>query len=223
LLGTAKINPVFFRPTMTPTPSQPNPGKPDLGLYQTKYLLRNILRNIPGLPLLSPNLLSILAFLPGLVVAICLYQGWWWGAVVAIAGRMFINTLDGLVAEEFNKTSPLGAYLNRLPGEFTDLLIIVALWPHSQPVWVVALLLLTSWVQMFGLLGLVAGGKTQSVGPCGQTDRLAILALAAAGAGCGLPVWPYIIPGLCVGCVLTLGLRIFRSIIEIRAFSAPNP
>ncbi|MCJ2543058.1 hypothetical protein [Thermostichus vulcanus] len=32
---------------------------------------------------------------------------------------MVINTLDGLVAEEFGKTSKLGAYLNRLPGEFT--------------------------------------------------------------------------------------------------------
>lgn len=194
----------------------PTPVKPDLGLYQTKYLLRNLLRKIPGLPLLSPNLLSLLAFVPGLAVAACLYQGWWWGAVAAIAGRMIINTLDGLVAEEFNKTSPLGAYLNRLPGEFTDLLIMLGLWPHSSPSWMLALLLLTSWVQMFGLLGLVAGGKTQSVGPCGQTDRLAILGIACIVASFGLPVWTYVIPGLCAGCGLTIGLRIYRSIREIR-------
>jgi phosphatidylglycerophosphate synthase len=206
------------------TSPNPNPSlQPDLGLYQAKYLLRNLLRKLPGLATLSPNLLSLLAFIPGLAVAYCLYRGWWLGAVLAIAGRMIINTLDGLVAEEFQKTSKLGAYLNRLPGEFTDLLIILGLWPHSQPGWLIALLLLTSWVQMFGLLGLVSGGRVQSVGPCGQTDRLAILGVASlVAAFAPIPVWVYLVPALCFGCGLTIGLRIYRSIKEIAQLEAES-
>jgi phosphatidylglycerophosphate synthase len=209
------INSLPWRAMTDPNPAPPT--KPDLGLYQTKYLLRNVLRQIPGVAALSPNLLSLLAFGPGLAVAYCLYRGWWLGAVAAIAGRMILNTLDGLVAEEFNKTSKLGAYVNRLPGEFTDLLIILGLWPHSAPFWLVALLVLTSWVQLFGLLGLVSGGKTQSVGPCGQTDRLAILGIAClVAAFAPIAVWEYLVPAMCMGCALTIGLRIYRSVREIR-------
>ena len=128
---------------------------------------------------------------------------------------MLLSTLDGLVAEEFNQTSPLGAYLNRLPGEIADLLIILGLFPYSQLSWIIALIILTSWVQTFGLLGLVAGSKIQSVGPCGQTDRLAIIALSCIVEAFGVPVWQYIVPGMCIGCGLTILLRIFRSIRDI--------
>jgi CDP-diacylglycerol--glycerol-3-phosphate 3-phosphatidyltransferase len=198
---------------MTITPQQ----KPDLGLYQAKYWLRDQLRHIPGIGSLSPNVLSLLAFIPGGVAACCLWQDWWLGAAVAIATRMVINTLDGLVAEEFNKTSALGAYLNRLPGEFTDVLIVLGLWHLGEFPWTLALVVLVGWVQMFGLLGLVAGSSIQSVGPCGQTDRLAILAIAALVAIVIDPVkvWHYVIPGLCVGCSITILLRIYRTIRSI--------
>jgi len=189
--------------------------KLDLGLYQAKYSLRALLRKIPGINQLSPNWLSCSTIIPGLATAYCLYQGWWIGAIIAIASRMLLSTLDGLVAEEFDKKSPLGAYLNRLPGEITDLLIILGLFPHSQLTWIIALIILTSWVQTFGLLGLTAGSKTQSVGPCGQTDRLAIIALSCIVAAFGFPVWQYVIPGMCIGCGLTILLRIFRSIRDI--------
>jgi len=206
---------------MTPQPEL----KPDLGLYQTKYWLRGFLRRIPGLQRLSPNAISLCAVVPGGLAAYCLYQGWWLGAVGAIAARMVVNTLDGLIAEEFNKTSRLGAYLNRLPGEFTDLLIVLGLWPHGEMPWTLALIVLTGWVQLFGLLGLVAGGKIQSVGPCGQTDRLAILAIAALVAQFVNPelVWFYVIPGMTLGCGLTILLRIGRSLHEIAQLDQPLP
>ena len=196
--------------------------KLDLGLYQAKYTLRTLLRKIPSIDQLSPNWLSCSTIIPGLATAYCLYQGWWIGAVMAIALRMLLSTLDGLVAEEFNKKSPLGAYLNRLPGEITDLLIIAGLFPHAQLLWIIALIILTSWVQTFGLLGLVAGSKTQSVGPCGQTDRLAIIALTCIVEAFGFPGWQYVIPGMCIGCGLTILLRIFRSIRDLTTQSLPH-
>jgi len=138
--------------------------------------------------------------------------------VGAIVARMVINTLDGLVAEEFNKTSKLGAYLNRLPGEFTDSVIVLGLWSIGEFPWTLALVVLVGWVQVFGLLGLVSGSTIQSVGPCGQTDRLAILAIASLVAAFVNPVqvWHYVIPGLCIGCGITILLRIYRSIRDIR-------
>lgn len=195
----------------------PNPSvKPDLGLYQTKYILRNVLRNVPGVGALSPNALSIFAVAPGLLAAWFLLQGQWLFALLSILGRMIINTLDGLVAEEFNKKSNLGGYLNRLPGEFTDVLIVLGLMPYAAFPWNLALIILTGWVQILGLLGLAAGGTTQSVGPCGQTDRLAIILIGCVLALLGFKVWPTLVPLLCVGCGLTIGLRIYRSIRDIR-------
>jgi CDP-diacylglycerol--glycerol-3-phosphate 3-phosphatidyltransferase len=195
--------------------------KPDLGLYQSKYQLRAVLRKIPGIQHLSPNALSLFAILPGLMAAYCLFQGFWIGAMLAIMGRMIINTLDGLIAEEYNKTSHLGAYLNRLPGEFTDIIILFGLAPHIHALSLVVLLMLTGWVQIFGLLGLAAGGPTQSVGPCGQTDRLAILIVGCLIASFHVCVWPDLTSLMSLGCILTLILRIHRSIKAIRQLDLP--
>lgn len=197
--------------------SQPNPPvKPDLGLYQTKYILRDVLRNIPGVANLSPNALSLFAVVPGALAAWFLFEGQWLFALLCIMGRMIINTLDGLVAEEFNKKSHLGGYLNRLPGELTDILIVLAFWNHASFPWTLALVVLTGWVQILGVLGLAAGGPTQSVGPCGQTDRLAIILIGCVLALLGFNVWPTLVPILCAGCGLTIILRIYRSIRDIR-------
>lgn len=134
----------------------PKPVKPDLGLYQTKFILRAVLRKIPGVERLDPNGLSLFALVPGALAAYCLYQAWWGWAILAIAGRMVVNTLDGLIAEEFDKKSALGAYLNRLPGELTDILIVLGLWPYADFPWTLALVVLVGWVQILGVLGLAA-------------------------------------------------------------------
>jgi CDP-diacylglycerol---glycerol-3-phosphate 3-phosphatidyltransferase len=188
-----------------------------LGLYQSKYWLRNHLRRLPNLQQLNPNTLSLLAFIPGLLAALCLYTEQWAGAILSIAARMFLNTLDGLIAEEFQKTSRLGAYLNRLPGECTDLLLIAALYPQTSPPWLLALLLSTSWVQITSILPLVAQAQTQSIGPCGQTDRLAWLILCCGIALTGHNPWPIAIPALTAGCLLTISLRVYRTLTELKA------
>jgi len=195
----------------------------DIGLYQQKYTLRRFLRMIPGIEKLSPNALSITAFVPGILAALFIYKGWWWWVPLAIFARMIFNTLDGLVAEEYGKSTRVGAYLNRVPGEYTDLLIVAALWPYSPPGWVLALVVLTGWVQLFGVLGLVAGGKTQSVGPCGQTDRLVIIIIGSVLAALHVRVWPVLVPIMCAGCALTLVLRMSRSLREISQPATATP
>ncbi len=196
-----------------------NSCKPDLGLYQAKYWLRSLLRRIPKLGNLNPNHLSLWAAVPGLLAAYCLWQGFWWGFVFCILARLFLNTIDGLVAEDFGKASLLGAYLNRLPGEFNDMLTVIALWPWVGADWLVLLLALVGLIQIFGLLGLVAGAPIQSVGPCGQTDRLILFAVFALLAAFGLNLWLDLMPWLCFGCGLTIVLRIWRSLAYLQAQS----
>ncbi len=200
------------------------PIKPDLGLYQCKYWLRGILRHIPGLAHLNPNVLSLLAFVPGLLAAWFLFSAQWGWAMAAIVARMVLNTLDGLVAEEFGKQSHLGGYLNRVPGEFTDLLIVVGLFPHGPFPGGFFLIVLVGWVQIFGMLGVLAGGSTQSVGPCGQTDRLVIILVGSLLCLLGLEsmaVWGWIINLMVAGCILTIGLRIYRSVHELEDLDEP--
>lgn len=187
----------------------------DIGLYAQKYTLRKILRCIPGIGRLSPNALSSTAFVPGVLAGLCIYRGWWWWVPVAIFARMVFNTLDGLVAEEFGKSTRVGTYLNRVPGEFTDVLIVAALWPYAPPGWVLALVALTGWVELFGVLGLIGGGKLQWVGPCGQTDRLVLIIIGSVLAALHVRVWPILVPILCAGCAVTIALRMQRSVSEL--------
>ncbi len=51
--------------------------------------------------------------------------------------------------------------------------------------------------------------------PSYSPDRLAIIALSCIVAAFGFPAWQYVIPGMCIGCGLTIVLRIFRSIRDI--------
>ena len=193
--------------------------KSDIGLYSQKYVLRRLLLRIPGIERLDPNWLSLSAIVPGVLVAVCVYEGWWLWALPAVALRMIFSTADGLVAEEFKKSTPLGAFLNRLPGEFNDVLTVAALWPYAPGAWVLALVALTGWVQMFCVLGFTGGGTAQMSGPCGQTDRLALVSAGCVLAAVGHPIWVWLVPAMCAGCVITIALRISRSVRQLSAMS----
>ena len=191
--------------------------KSDVGLYGQKYTLRRLLLRLPGIERLDPNWLSLGAFVPGFLAALCVFEGWWLWTLPAIAARMILSTADGLVAEHFGKSTPLGAFLNRLPGEFNDVLIAAALWPHENTAWVLALVMLTGWVQMFCVLGVVGGGTTQMAGPCGQTDRLVLVSLGCVLSAAGYPAWSWLVPLMCAGCAITILLRIARTVRQLAA------
>jgi hypothetical protein len=70
-------------------------------------------------------------------------------------------------------------------------------------------------VNVFGVLGLVAGGSTQSVGPAGQTDRLALLLLACALAICFPVDWTIVCQILVALILLTVVLRVRRTVREL--------
>lgn len=158
----------------------------DLGLYNLKYPFRKMIADV--LPLVrnvSPNTISWSLLPVGLATAIVYYQaaqgraGLYLIGIALIFLRMFLGTLDGLVAVEFGKQSPKGDMVNRIAPELCDVMYLVAL-AMARPEWTQLgiLVVVTAWLTTFaGMLGAVVGKPTQSVGPVGQTDRLAALQL----------------------------------------------
>lgn len=188
---------------------------PDLGLYQGKYALRRVLDRIPGIARLDPNAVSISSLVPSALAGVSLGFGWWPLAILGIVGRMVLTTLDGHIAENYGKKTRIGGYVNRVPAELGDVMILLGLWTRADPLWG-TLVIGGAWlVNVFGVLGLVGGGSTQSVGPAGQTDRLALLLLASALA-IVIPIdWTVVCQILVALIALTVVLRVRRTVREL--------
>ncbi len=156
----------------------------DIGLYKMKYPFRKLIMGV--LPLVkdvNPNTVSWLLIPVGVAISGCYFFAaggipqLYLVAVGLTFLRMFLGTLDGLMAEHFQKSSPQGEIINRLTPEVCDCLCLLAL-SLGKTEWFLAgiLALGIAWLTSFaGLIGLVAKQPIQSVGPVGQTDRLVAL------------------------------------------------
>ena len=191
--------------------------KADASVYEGKRVIRRALALIPGLDRLDPNIVTVAILIPAVVAGASLWQGWWILAAIGAAGRMVLATLDGYVAERFERRTPLGAYLNRIVTEIADAIVLLGLLGQADALWV-ALAIGSAWiVNVAGVLGPAAGGSIQWTGPAGQADRLALV----FGASLVAIVWPIdwtILCGLLVVLsVVTAARRVSRSIRELRA------
>lgn len=143
----------------------------NIGLYNVKYAARKWIEWI--LPLcrrLDPNWISLSLLVPAGAAAWAYAAGRPFIGIFCILLRMFLGTLDGLVAERFQKGTPQGEIVNRLAPELADAALF-AVFAWQDPLWGIPALSMC-WLTTFA--GLV-GKKPQSVGPAGQTDRLAAL------------------------------------------------
>ncbi|WP_262421414.1 hypothetical protein [Paraburkholderia sp. UCT31] len=104
-------------------------------------------------------------------------------AIVGIQMRLLCNVLDGLVAVEGGKKSPLGALYNEFPDRIADSLILVATgYAAGLPVigWLAALLAaLTAYVRVFGG---ALGFEQEFLGPMAKQHRMAALTTGCVGA-----------------------------------------
>jgi len=197
----------------------------DVGLYNLKYPARKLIQGVlPQLRDTDPNHISYALIPVGLLVAGAYFvgaQGQPWLYLVGIAltfVRMFLGTLDGLVATHYGKSTKRGEMINRFAPELCDVLYLLAL-AMAQPEWMVPgmLALALAWLITFaGLVGATAGLPTQSVGPAGQTDRLALLqvfsllAFLSDTRGWGVDFLGGFLWWVAIGGSLTVALRLRR-------------
>jgi len=108
---------------------------------------------------------------------------------VCVQCRLLCNLLDGMVAVEGGKQSPLGALYNEFPDRIADSLFLVALGHaalHPWLGWLAALLAaLTAYVRVSGgMLGLAQDFR----GPMAKPQRMAVLTIACLAAALELGV-----------------------------------
>jgi len=148
---------------------------------------------------------------PSALAAVAMWYGWWPLVIVGILGRMALTVMDGLIAEEFDRKTRIGPYVNRLPQDVGDAALLVAFLPWAAPGWV-ALLLASAWlVNVAGVLPGIAGGSMQPVGPAGQPDRITIVLVAAAIAVVVPVDWSIVAALIVVLSVPTFALRVRRT------------
>jgi len=100
-------------------------------------------------------------------------------AAVCVQLRLLCNLLDGMVAIEGGKQSPVGALYNEFPDRIADSLLLIALGYAAEMAWLgwLAALLaaLTAYVRATGgALGLAQDFR----GPMAKPHRMAVLTIA---------------------------------------------
>ena len=199
----------------------------DVGLYNAKWGFRKMISFVlPAVKNVSPDAVSWSLLPVGLVTAAVYYfavsSGPTWlylVGIVLVFVRMFLGTLDGLMATEFDKATPLGAVVNRVAPELCDVMYLLAIPIAAPGLRLVGLgALAAAWLVTFsGLVGATSGLVTQSVGPVGQTDRIAALMLFSLLAFVGplfgwdvAFIWWFLV-WVIAGSALTVLLRLQRT------------
>lgn len=169
-----------------------------LTLYHLKPAFQNRLR-----PLLarlarwnvSPNQITIaaIALSSGFGLAIAAFSHsprLLLGLPLVLLGRMALNALDGMLARDYDRATPLGCILNELGDVTSDLALYLpfALIPGISAAWIVGIAILASLTELAGVLGQAIAGTRRYEGPMGKSDRA--LAFGAVGLALGLGMAP---------------------------------
>lgn len=141
----------------------------------------------------TPNQISAASVLFAAIGAALLF--WWPTAVglvlcaLCIQLRLICNLVDGMVAMEGGKASPVGKIYNEFPDRIADSLLIVALGYGCGQAWLgwlgALLAALTAYVRVFGG---ALGFDQDFRGPLAKQQRMALMT-AACIAGAGETFW----------------------------------
>lgn len=138
----------------------------------------------------SPNAISLAGMLAGILaggafVATNLFPDYWrlafFTAAVLIQLRLLANMLDGMVAVQTNKASPLGELFNEIPDRVSDFFTIIgagyALGSSAELGFVAACLAI--FIAYVRAQGKVAGAHQEYCGPLAKPQRMFLLTLLA--------------------------------------------
>jgi phosphatidylglycerophosphate synthase len=136
----------------------------------------------------TPNQISVMSVVFSLLVPLGLgiWGSSWTGVLIALAGiqlRLLCNLIDGMVAVEGGKRSPLGDVYNEFPDRISDTVILLGFAFASREQ---SYLYMLAWVACFGavltayvrVLGASLGTKHYFSGPMAKQHRMALLSAA---------------------------------------------
>lgn len=132
----------------------------------------------------SPNSISVTSVVFALLGAVALVYSTHAVSLLLITAlmiqlRLVCNLLDGMVAVDGGKQSPLGALYNEVPDRVADSLLLIALgFTVGWPSWGWAAALLAALTAYIRVLGGSLGLPQTFIGPMAKPHRMALLTAA---------------------------------------------
>ena len=129
---------------------------------------------------ITPNILTIAAFVASAVAGILFFFRLELWAVLAVAINAFCDAMDGAVARETKSQSLRGDFLDHAVDRYADIFIITGIFASGLVPWPIGVLALTG-VLMSSYLGTQAqavGVGRYYGGVLGRADRLVLIMLA---------------------------------------------
>ena len=172
----------------------------------------------------SPNAVSMAGLVCGVLAGVCLAvtsvlpadstRMFFIGAAVLIQLRLLANLIDGLVAVEGGRKSPVGGIYNELPDRITDAAIFIGAGyaACSVPVlgWLAALLAVI--VAYLRALGVTLGTGEAFIGVMAKPQRMFLMTVACVGSAVVkpsvFPVMAVVLGVIGLGCVITFFQRL---------------
>jgi phosphatidylglycerophosphate synthase len=166
----------------------------------------------------SPNGISIAGMVAGVAAGGALVlTGWpaWRGpafvaAAVLIQVRLLANMLDGMVALQTGKASPLGELFNEIPDRVSDAAICIGAGyaAGSLPELGYLAACVALFVAYVRAEGKVAGAPQEFCGPMAKPQRMFVLTVAAIWCGLAPPAWQPLIAEPPLGGLMALALAV---------------
>jgi archaetidylinositol phosphate synthase len=174
---------------------------------------------------LTPNMISVigfaLSFLAATAYALTLYQPWLlWLLLLAVALLLasgFCDTLDGIIARNYQQATAFGGFLDSLLDRYADAIVYsgVIIGGLCNIYWGLAALFGSMLVSYSRARAEAAGIKMESVGLAERAERMLILAAASIAAFFWLPAlnWGIILLAVLSNLtVLQRGFHVYKSL-----------
>lgn len=154
-------------------------------------------------------------------------------AAVFVQARLLANLLDGMVAVDSGKASPLGELYNEVPDRIADPLILIGAGfaAGGSPTLGYLAALLSVFVAYVRVLGSTVGARELFIGPMAKPQRMATVTAACVYSACVPAAWPggfaseafgamsFALGLIVVGAALTAVRRLHRIAAQLRGRS----
>ncbi len=130
----------------------------------------------------SPNTITVISFVPGLLAGLAWWQG---GAFFLIAASLLtlangiLDLLDGHLARRYQRMSPLGDFLDCVVDRYTDVAILtgIAFSPYADALLAHLAIVAVLLVSFLGSQSQASGGGRVESGILGRAERHVLLIL----------------------------------------------